>query len=189
VRALEDGETFALGDATLRVLHTEGHANHHFVVHDPAIDTVFTGDTFGLVYPALQRGGRFAIASTSPTRFDPAEARISLRRVLDLGARAACLTHFDAVEDLEDVASQVGAWIDRAEAWLDEATKSTESVDALTAELQTKWRDAAISHAKQHGVTFDEASLRHLALDFELNAQGIAVVAEARRNPKDQRRA
>ena len=50
VRALEDGESFALGDATLRVWHTAGHANHHFVVDDPCIDTVYTGDTFGLVY-------------------------------------------------------------------------------------------------------------------------------------------
>ncbi|HEY2510095.1 MAG TPA: MBL fold metallo-hydrolase, partial [Polyangiaceae bacterium] len=57
VRALEDGARFPLGDATLTVHHTAGHAKHHFVVHDPALKTVYTGDTFGLVYPALQRGG------------------------------------------------------------------------------------------------------------------------------------
>src|SRR5690349_3353939 len=35
VLALDDGATFSLGDATLRVHHTAGHANHHFVVADP----------------------------------------------------------------------------------------------------------------------------------------------------------
>src|SRR5260370_1295578 len=81
------------GGGALRVFRTAGHANHHFGVHDPSLDTVFTGDTFGLVYPVLQRRGRFAIATTSPTNFDAAEANRSIDRVLGLGARAACLTH------------------------------------------------------------------------------------------------
>ena len=51
-------------------------------VDDPATGTVYTGDTFGLVYPALQRSGRFVLASTSPTDFDPVEARRSVDRVL-----------------------------------------------------------------------------------------------------------
>src|SRR4051812_12512714 len=63
VRALDDGATFELGTSTLRVHHTAGHAKHHLVVDDPALRTVYTGDTFGLVYPALQRGVRFALAS------------------------------------------------------------------------------------------------------------------------------
>ena len=71
VRALDDGESVALGDCDLRFVHTRGHANHHFVVHDPALDAVFTGDAFGLSYPALQRAGRFAFPSTSPDRLRP----------------------------------------------------------------------------------------------------------------------
>ena len=38
------------------------------MVDDPATGTVFTGDTFGLVYPRLQRAGRFAFPSTSVDR-------------------------------------------------------------------------------------------------------------------------
>ncbi len=112
--ALEDGATFELGAATLRVLHTAGHAKHHFVVDDPALGTVYTGDTFGLVYPALQRAGRFALATTSPTDFDASEARRSLAKVVSLGEPAACLTHYDEVRDLDrGRESQVRAWIDR----------------------------------------------------------------------------
>ena len=181
VRALEDGETFPLSDATLRVLHTAGHANHHFVIHDPALDTVYTGDTFGLVYPALQSKGRFALPSTSPTNFDPAEARKSIDRVLALGAKAACLTHFGEVRDLEEVASQLRVWIDRAERWLDDATRSDESAEVITRRLMTAWLDAVKETSDARGLGFDEAAYRHLAMDIELNAQGIAAVAIARR--------
>lgn len=181
VRALVDGEAFSLGDATLRVFHTAGHANHHFVIHDPALETVYTGDTFGLVYPALQANGRFVFPSTSPTNFDPPEARKSLDRVLALGAKAACLTHFGEVRDLEEVASQMRVWIDRAERWLDEATQSDESMEAITTRLTKAWRDAVKETSDARGLAFDEAAYRHLAMDIELNAQGIAVVANARR--------
>lgn len=181
VRALEDGATFALGDATLSVLHTAGHANHHFVVHDPALETVYTGDTFGLVYPSLQARGRFALPSTSPTNFDPAEARKSLDRVLALGASAACLTHFGEVRDLEEVASQMRVWIDRAEQWLDEATRGDESVEAITSRLTRAWQDAVQETSDARGLGFGEAAYRHLAMDIELNALGIAGVAVARR--------
>jgi hypothetical protein len=61
VRALEDGERVTLGTAPLHFLHTRGHANHHFVVHDEAKQVVYTGDAFGLVYPAMQRSTHFGL--------------------------------------------------------------------------------------------------------------------------------
>ncbi len=181
VRALEDGETFALGDATLRVLHTAGHANHHFVVHDPALDTVFTGDTFGLVYPALQKRGRFAFPSTSPSNFEPVEAKKSVDRVMGLGAKVACPTHFGEIRDLDEIATQLHAWLDRAEGWLDAAVKSTDSVAALTSSLAGAWRAAIAKESDARALAFDEAAFGFLELDIDLNAQGIAVVADMRR--------
>lgn len=181
VRPLEDGATFDLGGATLRVHHTAGHAKHHFIIDDPALETVYTGDTFGLVYPALQRGARFALATTSPTDFDPAEARRSIDRVLALGEAAACLTHFDEVRDLDEVATQLRAWIDRSEAWLDEGSKSDEPVAAITARIQEKLRAAIVEDTSRRGLSLDAADWKLLALDIELNAQGIAFVAEKRR--------
>jgi glyoxylase-like metal-dependent hydrolase (beta-lactamase superfamily II) len=179
VRALEDGETFALGDATLRVLHTQGHAKHHFVVDDPATGTVYTGDSFGLVYPALQKDGkRFAIATTSPTDFDPVEARKSIDRIVTLGEPAACLTHFDEIRDVAEVAGQLHAWIDRSEKWRDDAAKSDASVEEMTARIQTELRRAIEEDTRSRGIVFGDAEWKILALDIELNAQGIAFVAD-----------
>jgi len=177
VRALADGDTVELGGATLTVHHTEGHARHHFVVHDPALATVYTGDAFGLVYPALQHAGRFAIASTSPIDFDPAEARRSLDRILGLGAEHACLTHFGAFDDLAVIAGQVRAWVDRSEAWMHECLASDEPLERQTARVAAQIRDVLARTA------LGSDDLELLALDIDLNAQGIAVAAE-RRRPK-----
>ena len=49
-----------------------------------ATESVYTGDAFGLVYPALQSFGRFALPSTSPTGFNAPEAHKSLDKVLAL---------------------------------------------------------------------------------------------------------
>jgi glyoxylase-like metal-dependent hydrolase (beta-lactamase superfamily II) len=184
VRALDDGATFALGGATLRVIHTAGHAKHHFVVHDPAIESVYTGDSFGLVYPALQKRGRFAIASTSPTDFDPAEARKSLAAITALGAKAACLTHFDAITDIAEVGSQVGAWIDRSEALRDEAARTDDTLDAMTARLAEKLRAAIDAEQSKRGLAFGDAEWKQLELDIELNAQGISFVASKLRGTR-----
>jgi glyoxylase-like metal-dependent hydrolase (beta-lactamase superfamily II) len=180
-RALEDGATFELGAATLRVVHTAGHANHHFAVDDPAADTVFTGDTFGLVYPALQGRGRFVFPSTSPTNFDAAEARKSIDRVLGLGRSTVSLTHFDTYADKDEIATQLRRWIDRSEAWLNEAAAGDATVDAMTKHIETEIRAAIEQEVTARDLGFDDTAWRTLALDIELNAQGIAFVADQKR--------
>jgi len=181
VRALEDGATFELGGATFTVHHTAGHAKHHFIVHDPRIHTVYTGDTFGLVYPQLQRGKRFALASTSPTDFDPIEARKSIDKVLSLEESAACLTHFDEVTDLDEVASQLRAWIARSEGWLHAAVASGESQVVNHARIVAALRASIESESKRLGLSLSESDWELLATDIDLNAQGIAFVADKMR--------
>ena len=187
VRALEDGETFELGDATLRVLHTAGHANHHFVIDDPKTESVYTGDSFGLVYPGLQRHGLFALATTSPTNFDAKEARLSIDRIVGLSEKHVCLTHFGASTEVTAIAAQLHAWIDRAERWVDDAAAGTETVEAITARLKTAWREAIAHENVARSLRFGDAEWELLAMDIDLNAQGLAVAAELKRNPPPPR--
>ncbi|MFO0661085.1 MAG: MBL fold metallo-hydrolase [Polyangiaceae bacterium] len=178
VKSLDDGASFELGDATLTVWHTAGHAFHHFIVDDPATDSVFTGDTFGLVYPALQGKGRFAIPSTSPTGFHAAEARKSIDKVLSLGRRFVCPTHFDAYEDSDVIAAQLKRFIDRAEAWVEEEAASDETEKDIELRLRAAWH-VAISEEAPH---FGDQERALLGLDIELNAQGLAYAAVASRS-------
>jgi glyoxylase-like metal-dependent hydrolase (beta-lactamase superfamily II) len=183
VQALEDGATVLLGDATLRFLHTRGHAKHHFVVHDPAMSTVFTGDTLGLVYPRLQRDGLFALISSSPTDFEPEEARKSLDRIVALKTDTAHLTHFGAVRDVVGVATQLRRWVDRSERWLEEAVKSTGPMADVQAHIRQGTRAAIAEQATSLGLVLTDDDWKFLAVDVDLNAQGIAFAAERLRSP------
>lgn len=188
VRPLDDGAEIALGDAKLRFLHTRGHAKHHFVIHDPALDAIFTGDAFGLHYPVLQRAGTFAIASTSPTDFEPDEARKSIARIVAQGTRTAYVTHFGAVRDLRGAAAQLTQFLHEAEGWLEEATRSSAPVAELEAVLRDHLRGAFQEQARRVGLTLGSADWDRLALDVELNAQGIAFVADQRRTAASDQR-
>ena len=107
--------TLRFGNRELRFLHTRGHANHHFCIADSASDAIFTGDAFGLVYPALQREGMFAFPSTSPTDFEPELAREAVRR-LSMNGRPACIRrHFGGVTEIEVAAGQLIRHLDFAE--------------------------------------------------------------------------
>jgi glyoxylase-like metal-dependent hydrolase (beta-lactamase superfamily II) len=181
VRVQEDGDEVALGNATLRFLHTRGHAKHHFVVHDPTLSAVFTGDTLGLVYPRLQRAGLFTLASTSPTDFEPEEARKSIDRIVALGASTAYVTHFGGVRDVAAIGAQLARCIDQSEAWLHEATQSDAPIEAIEARLRDQIREAIDAQARERGLALGLADWDALALDIDLNAQGIAFVAHRAR--------
>ncbi|MEA2748055.1 MAG: hypothetical protein QOI41_2198, partial [Myxococcales bacterium] len=150
-------------------------------------ESVYTGDSFGLVYPALQKHGLFALATTSPTNFDAKEARISIERIRGLAEKYACLTHFGASTDIDGIAQQLHAWIDRADAWVQDAARGTESVDAITERLRGSWRDAIAKEAEARDLRFGPAEWELLAMDIDLNAQGLAVAAELKRNPPPPR--
>lgn len=177
VRSLGDGEAFELGPATFTAWHTYGHAFHHLVLDDPALDTVYTGDTFGLVYPDLQAHGCFALPSTSPTGFDRAEAQKSLAKVLSLGRRFVCPTHFGAHGEPQAIAAQVGQFVDAAEGWVQEALRAAWPAAELEARFAAHWWRAIAAAAPGLG----DAARELLALDVELNAQGLAWVVQSRR--------
>ena len=181
VRPLEDGARFTLGGSELRVMHTRGHANHHFVVLDPDADAVFTGDAFGLAYPALQRAGLFIFPSTSPTDFDPPAAKESVLRIRDAGMSRAMLTHFGEVWDLSNAAAQLLADLDFAERLLLDAASSSEPDEALVPRLRAALSAHIEGRAQKRGLTLTEADRALLVLDVDLNAQGIAFAALKRR--------
>lgn len=177
VDEVEDGATRALGGATLSFLHTRGHANHHMVVHDPAYGTVFTGDAFGLVYPRLQRAGRFAFPSTSPTDFDGMAAVESIERILALETRSVCLTHFGELEDRHAIASQVGRWLGISQGLVEEARERGGDPREDEAAIRAVLEEELARVAGEIGLSLDAEDRALLELDLGLNAQGLAHAA------------
>lgn len=180
VRTVADGETVRLGSRELVFLHTRGHANHHAVIHDRSADGVFTGDAFGIRYPALQTDGRFLFPSTSPTDFDAAEAKASLDRIVGTGASRVWLTHFGEYTDLAPMAAEMHAQLDAYGALLEEADATLEdtALDAFC-EVRVRAFFDALFAAHPGADTPENRDL--LAIDVDLNAQGIAAAVRKRR--------
>lgn len=174
VKALDDGATETLGGATLRFIHTRGHANHHFVIHDEAQNVVFTGDTFGLVYPALQAQGRFAFPSTSPTDFDGPAAMESVRRIMAMKPKAVGLTHFGLFEDVDAIGAQLLSWLEFSTRLFDEGKASGDEQGTL--EQAFKWKlENELLQRLRFKPTAEQQKL--INFDLELNAQGLAFAA------------
>lgn len=168
VRSFEDHDLFFLDDREIfRFHHTRGHANHHFVVEWIPGRVLFTGDTFGLIYPEIQELARkqgrslFALPSTSPTDFDAEEAIKSIDRILALKARYFYPTHFGRAHDFAETARQLKDWI-----WF---SKSLQAGPADPVHVKKK----LLENLNRLWPTCPPRVLEILELDFELNAQGI----------------
>lgn len=181
VRTMEDGDTLDFAGRTLHFLHTRGHANHHFVVHDPVEQAVFTGDAFGLAYPDLQHGGVFAFPSTSPTDFDGPLARAAVDRILGTGAKTAYLTHFGPLTALDTAAEQLKRTLTVSENLMLEAYRSDLPDDALEDAIAPELRAHFETRLDEAGVPKEPAAYERLEMDLRLNAQGLAFVANKKR--------
>ncbi|MEO1171174.1 MAG: MBL fold metallo-hydrolase [Myxococcota bacterium] len=179
VRAMEDNETATLGGRELTFLHTRGHANHHFVIHDPTDSAVFAGDAFGLHYPAL-RG--LVFPSTSPTDFDGPEARAAVDRILACAPERVFPTHFGPVTDLESAAVQLHHYLRWAEQVVDEADGSDLDDQRLGAYCARRVRD--YFSALRHAHPMSDAEFALLDTDIDLNGQGLAFAAQKRRKKR-----
>ncbi|MEM6294158.1 MAG: MBL fold metallo-hydrolase [Myxococcota bacterium] len=180
VRVMADDEELEWNGRTLRFLHKRGHANHHFCIHDPTSGAVFTGDSFGLVYPALQSKGLFTLPSTSPTDFDAAAAKASLDRIVATGAHTAYLTHFGGVTELDAIAKLLHAQLDRYGAIAEEAFASDRDDAGVEAFCREQVEALFDDLLRSHGID-DALTRRILQTDMDLNGQGVAFAVKKRR--------
>lgn len=178
-----DGDTLTVGDTELTFIYTRGHANHHFVIVDKKTQSVFTGDSFGIAYPMLQKGSApFLFPSTSPTDFDAAEARISYDKILHCGAKQAYPTHFGVWNDLTAGHKMLHEYINHAEQiynTLVSATDPSPENDYKTA--YAGYKELFDKELAARGVTVSGEEHKILELDLDLNAQGVAFAAQRAR--------
>jgi hypothetical protein len=174
VRILEDGEEIPFHGSRLRCIHTRGHANHHFCLVDPVLEGIFTGDSFGLAYPRLQRNGLFIFLSTSPTDFDPKAAMETLDVIINSGSRRAFLTHFGELRDLSRARCQLNELLKFSEKLYDEAVTGKEEFAPLRNRFEAELRTNFEKLASRAGLTLTSEDWEMLATDLRLNADGIA---------------
>jgi len=174
VRTTHDGMVLELGGRPLRFADTPGHARHHHCIWDAASRGWFTGDTFGLSYREFdnEHGEAYVLPTSTPVQFDPAALRESVARLLSFEPRCMYLTHYGRVGDVKRLAAML---LDQLDAMVEIALRLRDAPDRHAA-LCTALRVLYTERVKRHGALLTDARIHELlALDVELNAQGIGV--------------
>ncbi len=142
VRAVEDGEVVAVGDARFLALDTPGHAGHH---HSWVLeDVVFSGDVGG-----VRIGGGPVVPPFPPPEIQLELWKASLERLRAVGASEIRPTHFGAYRDvpehLDDLEDRMFRWAERVLGWLraglDEAALIERFEALVRAELEAAGLD------------------------------------------------
>lgn len=173
-----DEAHFELGPRPLVALHTEGHARHHYCLHDPSTKSVFTGDSFGLSYRSLDTDqGPFVFPSTTPVHFDPPAAHDAIDRIMALELRQVYLTHYSRVADLPRLAADMHEVIDGFVAIaLDNA-----DADDRGASMREQMFDYLAARIEAHGFEGDREAIGDIInADVALNVQGLEVWLDRR---------
>lgn len=168
-----DGQPLVLGGRTLELIDTPGHARHHHAVWDPVTRGWFTGDTFGLSYREFDVDGRAWIFPTStPVQFEPEALRKSVLRLLDREPRWVYLTHYNRLGDVALLGRNLLALLDDTVA----LARSLAAAPARHVALCDALRGLYVERLRAFGCRLsDQAIAQTLALDIELNAQGIGI--------------
>ncbi len=176
VRATTDGQVLALAGRPLRFIDTPGHARHHHCIWDARSQGWFTGDTFGLSYREFDSAaGAWILPTSTPVQFDPDALRHSIHRLLADQPRCMYLTHYGRVgSGVDDVRRLADLLFEQIDAMVALAESARAAPDRHAA-LKTGLAQCYAAQLQHHGVADVPAGLGLLALDIELNAQGLAV--------------
>ena len=167
----QDEEWFDLNGRALQAIYTEGHALHHYCLHDPVSESVFTGDSFGVSYRELDNAnGAFIFPTSTPTHFDPDAAHRAVDRIMACRPNQVYLTHFSRVDDLERLAADMHECID---AFRNMALAERDAED-LYASLEPRMAAFLTDRLYAHGFDGDDDAARSvLEIDIVLNTKGL----------------
>ncbi len=150
-RVLEsaDGLQVTLRGRPFQLLHTPGHALHHYCVVDLEHRNIFTGDTFGLSYRELDTAqGAFGVPTTTPTQFDPEQLIASIDRLMATGPKAAYLMHYSRVTGLPAMAASLKAQIPQLAAIALRHADAPDPFPGIYADMRALW----IELGRRHGL-------------------------------------
>ena len=181
LRPLRDGDTIPMGDRTLAVLDTPGHASHHVALADDRTGAIFTGDAVGIHVPDLP----VLRPATPPPDFDLERYVASIERIREASRSVLLFAHFGPLRDVDATCELA---IRRVRAWarvVEDGMRETEDPDELASRLEAAALDDIETGAE---ATLDlemlEDRLRLLS-SIRMNAQGLARYWRKRRERED----
>ncbi len=173
VLVAEDGLRVSLPGREFELIHTPGHALHHYSVIDRTAQAIFPGDNFGISYREFDtRRGEFIFPTTTPVHFDPEAMHATIHRLMSYKPQAMYLTHFGRVTELERLAADLHECVNDFVAL---ARKHAEAPDRGV-RIRHGMFEYLSGRLERHGFESD-AARRHelLDIDVDLNSQGLEV--------------
>jgi glyoxylase-like metal-dependent hydrolase (beta-lactamase superfamily II) len=168
VRAVVDGDRIALGDRTLRILHTPGHASHHVAILEERDGALFCGEAIGSVLP----WGPATRPALPPPEADVEQALASIERMRELRPTSLLTSHYGPTPGVdagfEAAERGIHAWSDSVRAALeDDDPDENRMTEVLTYLADRRFLDEA-------GRPLGEEIGRYDVLgSIRMNAQGL----------------
>src|SRR5882762_1662574 len=173
VVSVPDGFRCTLGGRELELIHTPGHALHHYAIIDRANALIFSGDTFGISYRELDTPqGPFILPTTSPSQFDPDQLISSIDRMMSYAPESMYLMHYSRVTGTPRLAEMLKSQIRDFVGIVRDCEALPDAHNAIRAAMMELW----LKLLQQQGSTLavEEVS-KWLETDLELNAQGLLI--------------
>jgi glyoxylase-like metal-dependent hydrolase (beta-lactamase superfamily II) len=168
IRAVTDGSVISLGDRSLEVHHTPGHASHHVALLDTASGSVFTGEASGSHLPWAD----CYRPALPPPEVDVEAALASIERIRGLAPERLLATHFGAIEDanegLDRGAERIRGWAATVRTHLELDRDATD--EDLIALLTDRARE---EYETDSGQPFDQDRYDAIG-SIAMNARGLA---------------
>ncbi len=154
-------------------IDTPGHARHHHCIWDERSRGFFTGDTFGLSYREFDTvRGPWLLPTSTPVQFEPDALRESVRRLLAFHPQWMYLTHFGPVGQVQALGTQLLEQIEEMVELGHTLRRAPQRHEAIKEGLARLY----LRRVRAHGCDMPEARvLELLAMDIELNAQGLGI--------------
>ena len=171
-----DGMRIELAGRPLLLADTPGHARHHHCIWDAASRGWFTGDTFGLSYREFNTdAGPWILPTSTPVQFDPSALQASIERLLSFAPDCMYLTHYSRIGAGGDV-PRLGRLLLGLLAELSALGRSLQHAEGRHDALKRGQLAIFLRSLQAHGCAHTPAQIAELlAIDLELNAQGMAV--------------
>ncbi len=172
-----DGMVVHLGDRPLVLADTPGHARHHHCIWDEASRGWFTGDTFGLSYREFDSAcGSWIVPTATPVQFEPEVLEASVRRLLAREPACMYLTHYSRVTDVARLGALLLELLAQLVALGRQAQVAAPGPEARHEMLKAGQLDLFCASLAAHGCALPRERVADLlAMDLELNAQGLAL--------------
>ena len=182
VRTTDDGAVVELAGRPLHIAHTPGHARHHHCVWDEVTRGWFTGDTFGLSYREFDTAkGPWIVPTSTPVQFEPEALVASIERLLAADPACMYLTHFGRVAEVPRLGALVLGQLRQMAA----LGRAAGDAPGRHEHLKQGQLDIFCASLAAHGCTMSRAQVAELlAIDLELNAQGMAVWLDRPKRPR-----